>query len=192
LSSKRKARSTTILDLTGESSSADVSEDSDITPFSDMSSDTNRMLTQKTGQPKMGRRRPPTTGEWVGMEGVRRELELLKQEHEVLAERDVLAGRFEATAAKIPSADKTDKPVDSLLHIILGEMEAVDHVAERSLKGTFRGRLRAASRRAVAASKLMFTRATIRAVDDREPRRELRAARSLVGERAVFGSWRRR
>lgn len=110
LSSKRKARSTTILDLTGESSSGDVSEDSDITPFSDMSSDTNRMLTQKTGQPKMGRGRPPTTGEWVGVEGVRRELELLKQEHEkVLAERDVLAWRFEAsfgaTAGKIPSAD---------------------------------------------------------------------------------------
>lgn len=78
----------------------------------------------------------------------------------------------------------TDKMVDSLLHIILGEMEAVEHIAERSgsLKGTFRARLRAASRRAVAASRLMFTRATIRAVDDREARRELRAARSLVGE----------
>jgi len=201
LSFKKKAKSTAIMDLTGESSSDDMSGNGDITPFSDMSSDTNRMVSQ-AGQPKRGRGRPPTTGEWVGVEAVRKELELLKQEHEkVVAERDVLAGRFEAsfgaTAGKIPSADDmmeelTDETVDSLLEIILGEMEVVEHVAERSgslrIIGTFKGRLRAASRRAVAASKLLFTRATIRAVDDRgsgaleQARRELCAARDFIGE----------
>jgi len=134
------------------------------------------------------------------VEGVRRELELFKREHKkVVAERGVFAERFEtgfgATAGKIPSAgdlmrEYTDETVDSLLNIVLEEMGAVGHVAVRSgsLKTTFKGRLRAASRRAVAASKLLFTRATIRVTGDREvgaldqARCELRAARDLVEE----------
>lgn len=74
-----------------------------MTPFSDMSSEANRVVCQ--GHTKKERRPgcSTITGEWVRMEAVRRELEKLKKEHgEVVAERDVrkkrgsvLAGRFE-------------------------------------------------------------------------------------------------
>jgi len=197
-SKKKKVRPMESMDLTGDSSSDDVSGSvADMTPFSDMSSDTNRALGCAK---KRGRSRPSTTGEWVGVEAVRQKLALLKKEHErVVAERDVLVGKFEVdfgqTAGKIPSANDVmeglaDETVDSLLNIVLEEMEAVERVAERSgsLRGTFKGRLRAASRRAVAASKLLFMRANTCAREDEgtrvleRARRELQVAKGLLGE----------
>lgn len=83
----------------------------------------------------------------------------------------------------------TDETVDSLINLIIEEMEAVERVAERSgaLKGIFKGRLRAASRRALAASKLLFHRATTRAEGGNEEaglldrtRCELKAAREMI------------
>jgi len=125
------------MDLTEEDdSSGDVSRsDADLTPFSGMSSDTNRAF----GAKKRGRDRPSTTGEWVGVEAVRQELTLLKKEHErFVAERDVLAAKSEVdfgqTAGKIPSADDmereyTDETVGSLICIIMEELEVVERVA---------------------------------------------------------------
>ncbi|GAB1867733.1 CCHC-type domain-containing protein [Camponotus japonicus] len=196
---KKEVRPVEKMDLTREEDSSDDVSDGEgaLTPFSDMSSDTNRALGFVK---KRGRGRPSTTGEWVGVEAVRHELALLKKEHErVVAERDVLAARFrvdfERTAGKTPSAYEimegfTNETVGSLLDIVMEEMAAVERVAERSgsLQGTFKGKLRAASRRTVAASRLLFTRANASGRGEMEEyaseraRCELQAAKNMLGE----------
>jgi len=121
-----------------------------MTPCSGVSSDINRVVSQGGHQ-----------------EVIRKLYE------EVAVEGSLLAGRFGASfrtaVGRIPSADDlireyTDYTVDSLINVIFEEMEVVEFVAERSgslrVIGTFRDRLRAASRRALAASKHLFTRAT--------------------------------
>ncbi|XP_025264646.1 uncharacterized protein LOC112638027 [Camponotus floridanus] len=200
LSSKKKKKAC-IAESSEEESSDGMSVDGggDMTPLSDVSSDTNYALTHE-GHTKRSRGRPPTTGEHVGSKALKDKIKFLEKElTEVQAERDVLAGRFEvsfgATAGGASSAADVEEQlagetVNSLVSIIVDNMEAVERVADRSgsLKGTFKYMLRHASRNAVAASRLLFSRAFTHAESNREAgaldkaRCELLAARQLVEE----------
>jgi len=116
--SKKKKKATVTVEPSGESSSDGISGDGDMTPFSGMSSDTNRVVSQGGHQEVIGR-----------------------LYEEVAVERSLLAGRFRASfrtaVGRIPSADDlmreyTDYTVDSLINIIFEEMEVVEFIAERS------------------------------------------------------------